>query len=116
MDAQILDYASILLVVVGLCISYKVFVTPEMLEKRLKEKRILIESECSKMFTTKEEMQIERKELLEAIDTKYIERTVYEEANKRIDERLAEHSRQLEKIANNQESIKDLIIQKLIKD
>ena len=38
MDAQILDYASIVLVVVGLCIAYKVFVTPEMLEKRLKEK------------------------------------------------------------------------------
>ena len=120
---EFLEYAPILIVVAAFLLKNKVFVTPEQLElkhreilKTLEDNKIKCENHCLNSFVTKEEMQIERKELLEAIDTKYIERTVYEEAQKRIYERLADNSRQLEKIANNQESIKDLIIQKFIKD
>jgi hypothetical protein len=113
MDAQILDYASIVLVVVGLCIAYKVFVTPEMLEKRLKEKRILIESECSKMFTTKEEMQIERKKLLEAVANVYLEKAVFEMAQRRIDDKLDNTDKRFDKVDDNLQHIIDLLVQRV---
>lgn len=120
---EFLEYAPVIIIVAAFLLKNKIFVTPEQLEQRHREilrtiddNKTKCESHCSNTFVTKEEMQIERKELLEAIDTKYIERTVYEEAQKRIDERLADNSRKLEKIANNQEALKDLIIQKFMKD
>lgn len=121
MEIQILDYASIIIVVVGLCIAYKIFVTPEMLEKRLKEKRILIESECEKMFVTKEEMQIERKKLLEAVASDYLEKAVFEIAQRRIDDKLNNTEKRFDKVDANVEKVNenvqhiiDLMIQKNI--
>ena len=120
---EFIEYAPILIVVAAFLLKNKIFVTPEQLEqkhreilKTIEENKVKCETHCFNSFVTKEEMQIERKELLETIDTKYIERAVYEESNRRIDEKLEENSRQLEKIANNQEAIKDLIIQKFMKD
>jgi hypothetical protein len=120
MEIQVLDYAAIIIVVVGLCISYKIFVTPAMLEERLKKKRILIESECEKIFVTKEEMQIERKKLLEAVASVYLEKAVFEMAQRRIDDKLDNTDKRFDRVDDNigqvNENVKhliDLIMEKL---
>lgn len=120
MEVQILDYAAIIIVILGICISYKVFVTPEALEKRLKEKRILIESECEKMFVTKEEIQKERKMLLEAVANVYLEKAVFEIAQRRIDDKLDNTDKRFDRVDDNigqvNENVKhliDLIMEKL---
>lgn len=113
MDIQVLDYASIVLVVVGLCIAYKVFVTPEMLEKRLKEKRILIEDECAKIFTTKEEMQIERKKLLEAVANAYLEKAVFEIAQQSINDKFKNMDKRFDKQDDYSQHIIDLLLQRV---
>lgn len=125
---EFLTYAPIILVVIGFCIAYKVFITPAMLEERLKEKRKLIENEhvkvlkeCSKIYTTKEEMQIERKKLLEAVASDYLEKAVFEIAQRRIDDKLNNTEKRFDKIDANVEKVNenvqhiiDLMIQKNI--
>lgn len=113
MEVQILDYAAIIIVILGICISYKVFVTPEALEKRLKEKRILIEGECEKMFVTKEEIQKERKMLLEAVANVYLEKAVFEIAQRRIDDKLDNTDKRFDKVDDNLQHIIDLLLQKV---
>lgn len=113
MEIQALDYAAIIIVVVGLCISYKIFVTPAMLEQRLKNKRILIESECEKMFVTKEEMQIERKKLLEAVANVYLEKAVFEIAQKSINDKLDNMGKRFDKQDEYSQHIVDLLLQRI---
>ena len=107
MDNYIIAIAPTILVIVGILLSFRFFVTPEMLEKRLREKRVLIEGECEKMFATKEEMQIERKKLLEAVASDYLEKAVFEIAQRRIDDKLNNTEKRFDKIDANVEKVNE---------
>lgn len=120
METNILIFAPIILVVICVLMSYKVFVTPAELETRLKEKRKLIENECKEIFTTKEEMQIERKKLLEAVSSVYLEKAVFEIAQRRIDDKLNNTDKRFDKIDDNFDKVDenlqhivDLLLQKM---
>ena len=122
MEGHILAIAPTIIVIVGILLSFRFFVTPEALEKRLKEKRILIESECEKMFVTKEEIQKERKMLLEAVANVYLEKAVFEIAQRRIDDKLDNTDKRFDRVDDNigqvNENVKhliDLIMEKLAK-
>ena len=64
MESIYIEYASIILVIVGFCVSYNIFVTPAKLEKILKERAELCNNSCKDSYTTREEMQIERRSLM----------------------------------------------------
>lgn len=122
MEGHVLAIAPTIIVIVGILLSFRFFVTPEALEKRLKEKRILIESECEKMFVTKEEIQKERKMLLEAVANIYLEKAVFEMAQRRIDDKLDNTDKRFDRVDDNigqvNENVKhliDLIMEKLAK-
>lgn len=114
-------YAPVIVIIVGFLIQQRLVVTPEQLEKKhreilktLDDNKLKCENHCVLSYVTKAEMQIERKNLLETVDNKYLERKVYEEAQKRVDEKFADIRRQYEKITENQEYIKDLIIKHFV--
>ena len=113
MEGYILAIAPTVLVIIAILLSFKFFVTPESLERRLKEKRILIESECEKMFVTKEEIQKERKMLLEAVANVYLEKAVFEIAQRRIDDKLDNTDKRFDKVDDNLQHIIDLLLQKV---
>lgn len=73
-----------------------------------------------KNYTTKEDMQVERKELLEEVERKYLTLAAFREFEKRIeknfetiDRRLSDSSKRFDKLDEGIEHIKDLIIKKL---
>lgn len=73
-----------------------------------------------KNYTTKEDMQIERKELLEEVERKYLTLAAFREFEKRIeknfetiDRRLSDSSKRFDKLDDALEHITDLIIKKL---
>ena len=68
-------------------------------------------------FTTKEQMQIERKELLEEVERRFLSIVAFREVEKRIDEnfktidrRLNESSKRFDKVDKSLEHITDLLI------
>ena len=112
MEALILQYAAIVLVVIACCISYNIFITPAKLEKILKERAELCNNSCKDSYTTREEMQIERKDLLLEVERRFLEKVAFQEFTKRFDERFAGLTKTLDKVVENQEHIKDFIIKK----
>lgn len=70
-----------------------------------------------KTYTTKEQMQIERKELLEEVERRFLSIVAFREVEKRIDEnfktidrRLNESSKRFDKVDASLEHITDLLI------
>ena len=112
MDSIYIEYASIILVIVGFCVSYNIFVTPSKLDKVLKERSETCNNNCKDNYTTKEEMQIERKELLLEVERRFLEKVAFQEFTKRFDDKFAGLTKTLDKVVENQEHIKDYIIQK----
>lgn len=112
MEALILQYAAIVLVVIACCISYNIFITPAKLEKILKERAELCNNSCKDSYTTREEMQIERKELLLEVERRFLEKVAFQEFTKRFDDKFAGLTKTLDKVVENQEHIKDFIIKK----
>lgn len=107
-----LQYAAIILVVIGWCISYNIFITPTKLGKILKERAELCNNSCKDSYTTREEMQIERKELLLEVERRFLEKVAFQEFTKRFDDKFAGLTKTLDKVVENQEHIKDFIIKK----
>lgn len=107
-----LDYAAIILVVVGFCIAYGVFITPQKLTKILEEKEKDCSGICKESYVTKEDMQIERKELLQEVERRFLEKVAFEQFTKRFDDKFETMAKTLDKVVENQEHIKDYIIQK----
>jgi hypothetical protein len=71
------------------------------------------------VYTTKEQMQIERKDLLEEVRKQYLSIMAFKEVEKSfeenfktIDRRLSDNSKRFDKLDASLEHIKDLIIQK----
>ena len=69
-------------------------------------------------YTTKEDMQIERKELLEEVERKFLTLAAFREFEKRmeknfetIDRRLSDSSKRFDKLDKTLEHITDLLIQ-----
>ena len=60
---------------------------------------------------TKEDMQIERKELLLEVERRFLEKVAFQEFTKRFDDKFDVMSKTLDKVVENQEHIKDYIIQ-----
>ncbi len=112
MEPILLQYAAIILVVVACCINYNIFITPAKLEKILKERAELCNNSCKDSYTTREEMQIERKDLLLEVERRFLEKVAFQEFTKRFDERFAGLTKTLDKVVENQEHIKDFIIKK----
>lgn len=107
-----LDYAAIILVVVGFCIGYGIFITPKKLDEILEKKSSKCSNDCKEAYVTKEEMQIERKELLLEVERRFLEKVAFQEFTKRFDDKFEVMSKTLDKVVENQEHIKDYIIQK----
>ena len=111
MENIYLDYAAIILVVVGFCIGYGVFITPKKLSEILKEREKECSISCKESYVTKEEMQIERKELLLEVERRFLEKVAFQEFTKRFDDKFEVMAKTLDKVVENQEHIKDYIIQ-----
>ena len=107
-----LDYAAIILVVVGFCIGYGVFITPQKLAKILADREKECSTACKEAYVTKEDMQIERKELLQEVERRFLEKVAFEQFTKRFDDKFETMAKTLDKVVENQEHIKDYIIQK----
>ena len=112
MNSLYFDYASIILVVIGFCVAYGVFITPQKLTKILKEKGEECNNACKENYVTREDMQIERKELLLEVERRFLEKVAFQEFTKRFDDKFDVMSKTLDKVVENQEHIKDYIIQK----
>lgn len=112
MNSLYLDYAAIILVVVGFCIAYGIFITPQKLAKILKEKGDECSNICKDSYVTKEDMQIERKELLQEVERRFLEKVAFEQFTKRFDDKFELMSKTLDKVVENQEHIKDYIIRR----
>ena len=112
MDSLYMDYAAIILVVVGFCIGYGIFITPKKLEEILEKRSIKCANDCKESYVTKEEMQIERKELLLEVERRFLEKVAFEQFTKRFDDKFETMAKTLDKVVENQEHIKDYIIQK----
>lgn len=111
MNSLYLDYAAIILVVVGFCIGYGVFITPQKLAKILTEREKECSNSCRNTYVTKEDMQIERKELLQEVERRFLEKVEFVQFTKRFDDKFDVMSKTLDKVVENQEHIKDYIIQ-----
>lgn len=111
MENIYLDYAAIILVVVGFCIGYGIFITPKKLTEILKERERECSNSCKESYVTKEEMQIERKELLLEVERRFLEKVAFQEFTKRFDDKFEVMAKTLDKVVENQEHIKDYIIQ-----
>lgn len=112
MEVLILQYAAIVLVVIACCISYNIFITPAKLEKILKERAELCNNSCKDSYTTREEMQIERRSLMADVRREFLEKVAFEQFTKGLDEKFAGLTKTLDKVVENQEHIKDFIIKK----
>lgn len=112
METIYMDYAAIILVVVGFCIGYGIFITPKKLSEILKERERECSSSCKEAYVTKEEMQIERKELLLEVERRFLEKVAFQEFTKRFDDKFEVMAKTLDKVVENQEHIKDYIIKK----
>jgi adenylate kinase family enzyme len=112
MNNLYLDYAAIILVVVGFCIGYGVFITPQKLAKILADREKECSTACKDAYVTKEDMQIERKELLQEVERRFLEKVAFEQFTKRFDDKFETMAKTLDKVVENQEHIKDYIIQK----
>ena len=112
MESIYIEYAAIILVVVGFCISYNIFITPAKLDKILKERVDTCNNFCKDNYTTREDMQIERKELLLEVERRFLEKVAFEQFTKRFEDNFKTMNRTLEKLVENQEHIKDVIIKR----
>ena len=112
MNNLYLDYAAIILVVIGFCIGYGVFITPQKLAKILADREKECSTACKDAYVTKEDMQIERKELLQEVERRFLEKVAFEQFTKRFDDKFETMAKTLDKVVENQEHIKDYIIQK----
>lgn len=65
-----------------------------------------------KNYTTKEDMQLERKELLEEVERRFLEKVAFEQFTKRFDDKFEIMAKTLDKVVENQEHIKDYIIRR----
>ena len=75
--------------------------------------------DLEKIYTTKEQMQIERKDLLEEVRKQYLSIMAFREVEKRfeenfktIDRRLSDTSKRFDKVDASLEHITDLLIKK----
>ena len=112
MNSLYMDYAAIILVVVGFCIGYGIFITPKKLDEILEKRSSKCADTCKEAYVTKEEMQIERKELLLEVERRFLEKVAFQEFTKRFDDKFEVLSKTLDKVVENQEHIRDYIIQK----
>lgn len=110
MESLYLDYAAIILVVVGFCIGYGIFITPKKLEEILEKRSEKCSDTFRESYVTKEEMQIERKELLLEVERRFLEKVAFQEFTKRFDDKFDAMTKTLDKVVENQEHIKDYII------
>lgn len=112
MNSLYMDYAAIILVVVGFCIGYGIFITPKKLDEILEKKSDKCAIDCKEAYVTKEDMQIERKELLQEVERRFLEKVAFEQFTKRFDDKFETMAKTLDKVVENQEHIKDYIIKK----
>ena len=98
METIYMDYAAIILVVVGFCIGYGIFITPKKLSEILKEREKECSNSCKESYVTKEEMQIERKELLLEVERRFLEKVAFQEFTKRFDDKFEVMAKTIDKV------------------
>lgn len=110
MEELFAKYAPWLLIVVLFLLKNRIFITPEQLNKALEDKKNKCKEDCEALYVTKEEMQKERTLLLQEVEQKFLSLAAFREFEKRIDSKFVDTSRRFDKIDDNLEHIKDLLI------
>lgn len=83
----IIQYAPIIIVVIAFCFKHKIFITPEQLQQ-------------------------ERKEIIKEVEEKFLSLVAFREFEKRIDNNFENNSKRFDKIDENLEHIKDILIKR----
>lgn len=109
---EFVEYAPLLIIVVTFLLKNKIFVTPEQLRKAIEEKKDNCSEECKMLYVTKEDMQIERKELMAEVEQRFLSIFAFREFEKRIDDKFDDNSKRFDKVDDNLEHIKDILIKK----
>lgn len=108
----IIEYAPIVIIIITFLFKNRIFVTPEQLNEVLKANKALCGEECTKQFVTKEDMQIERKELLKEVENRFLSIIAFREFEKRIDGKFTDWNNRFDKVDASLEHITDLLIKK----
>lgn len=117
---KFIEYAPIIIVVIGFAISYGIFVTPAKLSEALQPYKT--DEENNKKFVTAEDMQLEHKKLLEEVEQRFLSIVAFREFERRIEDnfntinrRFSESSHRFDKVDNNLENITNILMRKLEK-
>lgn len=109
---EFINYAPYIIIAIVFLAQYRIFVTPTQLKEELDAKEKICEADCQKIYVTKEEMQIERKGLLEEVERKFLEKAAFEQFNKRLDDKFDFIGKTMQTVIENQEHIKEWLISK----
>lgn len=112
MEEIFIKCAPWLLIVVVFLLKNRIFVTPEQLNKALENKKNSCQADCERLYVTKDEMQKERKCLLNEVEQKFLSIVAFREFEKRIEGKFNDSSKRFDKIDGSLEHIKDLLIKK----
>ena len=123
MEQLIIQYAPIAMMVLFLLLKVKLFITPKQLEEAIDKNKASCKSNCRDTYVTKEEMQIERKQLLKEVREQYLSIFAFREFEKRIDDKFDNNNKRFDKLDENVERVhtgidhlKDLFLQRSNKD
>jgi len=86
---EIIEYAPIVLIVIGFLCKNKIFVTPAQMSDKI---------------------AVERKEIMKEVENKFLSLVAFREFEKRVDNNFKGIGRQLEKVDTSLEHIKDILI------
>ena len=82
MEEIIIKYGPLAMFVAIILLKSKIFVTPKQLEEALGNNKDDWEKSCEKQYVTKEDMQLERKELLEEVERRFLSVVTFREFEK----------------------------------
>jgi hypothetical protein len=109
---QFIEYAPLIIIIVTFLLKNKIFVTPEQLEEKLKNREKMCEEDCQKHYVTKAEMQIERRKLMDEVRREFLEKVAFEQFTKGLDEKFDFIGQMMQTVVDNQEYIKNHIIRR----
>lgn len=107
-----IEYAPLIIIVMTFLLKNKIFVTPEQLEEKLKNREKMCEEDCQKHYVTKADMQIERRKLMEDVRREFLEKVAFEQFTKGLDEKFDFIGKTMQTVVENQEHIKEYIIRR----
>lgn len=114
---KFIEYAPIIMVVIGFAVSYGIFVTPAKLSEALQAYKT--DDENNKKYVTAEDMQLEHKKLLEEVEQRFLSIVAFREFERRIEDnfntinrRFSESSHRFDKVDGKLDHIEDLLVRR----